>query len=206
MRLITKALCLLVFLLAAGFALAQSDFSAEVFDTQKSDSASQAKMYVSKDKIRIEPTGKNARGGAIVMNLTAQSAIVVMDQQHMYMDLPVQMANTRVAYTFFRAGDVEDACASWANSAKNKGGSCHKVGSDTVNGRSAIKYEGTNANGESSTFWIDPKIEFPVKWQTKNSSGELRNIQEGSQSASLFDVPAGYTKFDMGAMMQQHQQ
>jgi hypothetical protein len=204
MRLITKALCLLV-LFSAAFALAQSDFSAEVFDTQKSDNASQGKMYVSKDKIRVESMKKEARGGAVVMNLTTGTAMVVMDQQHMYMDLPLQMANTRVAYTFFRAGDVEDACASWANAAKNKNGSCHKVGSDTVNGRSAIKYEGVNANGESSTFWIDPKIQFPVKWQTKNSGGELRNIQEGAQPASLFDIPAGYTKLDMGAMMQQHQ-
>jgi outer membrane lipoprotein-sorting protein len=193
---------LIAVLTLSAAAIAQSDFSAEVFDTQKSDSVSQAKMYISKDKIRIESLKKDARGGsgAIVMDLTAQTAIVVMDQQHMYMALPVQMANTRVAYTFFRAGDVENACTAWANSAKNKGGSCHKVGSDTVNGRSTVKYEGTNANGESSTFWIDPKIEFPVKWQTKNSSGELRNIQEGSLPANLFDIPAGYTKFDMGNM------
>jgi hypothetical protein len=41
-----------------------------------------------------------------------------------------------------------------------------------------------------------------VKWETKNSSGELRNIQEGPQPASLFEVPAGFTKMDMGGMMQ----
>jgi hypothetical protein len=34
---------------------------------------------------------------------------------------------------------------------------------------------------------------------------ELRNIQEGSQPSSLFEVPAGYMKMDMGAMMQQRQ-
>ena len=79
------------------------------------------------------------------------------------------------------------------------------MGSDTVNGRSAIKYEGTNASGDSGTFWVDPKIAFPIKWQGKNSSGELRNIQEGSQPGSLFEVPAGYTKFDMGGMMQRQQ-
>jgi hypothetical protein len=31
----------------------------------------------------------------------------------------------------------------------------------------------------------------------------VRNIQEGSQPASLFEVPAGYTKFDMGGAMKQ---
>jgi hypothetical protein len=51
-----------------------------------------------------------------------------------------------------------------------------------------------------------------VKWQNKNNDwGELRNIQEGSQPSSLFEVPAGYKKFEMpnmgnmGSMMQQHQ-
>jgi len=44
-----------------------------------------------------------------------------------------------------------------------------------------------------------------VKWEGKNASWELRNIQEGSQPASLFEVPAGYTKFDMGSMMQRPQ-
>jgi hypothetical protein len=31
---------------------------------------------------------------------------------------------------------------------------------------------------------------------------ELTNIKEGAQPASLFAIPAGYTRFDMGAMMQ----
>ena len=54
-------------------------------------------------------------------------------------------------------------------------------------------------------FWLDPKLRFPVKWQGKDGSGEMRNIQEGPQPASLFEVPAGYTKMDMGGMMQQRQ-
>jgi hypothetical protein len=42
-----------------------------------------------------------------------------------------------------------------------------------------------------------------VKWQGKNSDGELRNIQEGTQPAGLFEIPAGFTKMDLGGMMQQ---
>ena len=79
------------------------------------------------------------------------------------------------------------------------------MGHDTVNGRNTVKYEGTNSKGDSGYFWIDPQLRFPVKWQDNkdNNGGELRNIQEGTQPASLFQVPAGYTKFDMGGMMQQ---
>ena len=63
-----------------------------------------------------------------------------------------------------------------------------------------MKYEGTNSKGDSGTVWLDSKLRFPVKWQEKSGGFELRNIQEGTQPASLFEVPAGYTKFDMGAM------
>ena len=80
------------------------------------------------------------------------------------------------------------------------------VGNETVNGRSAVKYEGTNSGGEPSSVRLDPKLRFPVKWQGKSSGAELRNIQEGTQSASLFEIPAGYTKMDIGHMMQQHSQ
>ena len=63
------------------------------------------------------------------------------------------------------------------------------VGNETVNGRSAVKYEGTNSGGEPSSVRLDPKLRFPVKWQGESSAGELRNIQEGTQSASLFEIP-----------------
>jgi hypothetical protein len=51
-----------------------------------------------------------------------------------------------------------------------------------------------------------PNYASRSKWQGKSSAGELRNIQEGTQSASLFEIPAGYTKMDIGNMMQQHSQ
>jgi hypothetical protein len=191
--------------LSAHFALAQTEFSAEVFDNQKQDP--QAKIYFGKEKIRFESSKKDARGGgALIMDLATQSSTVVMDQQHMYMELPAQIAAQRNTYHFFRTGDVDSACSDWLAQSWNKGGTCHKVGNDTVNGRSTVKYEGTNSRGESGTMWLDPKLRFPVKWEGKNGSGELRNIQEGSQPSSLFEIPSGYTKFDMGAIMKQRSQ
>jgi len=202
---INRTCCLFAFLLAANFAFAQTEFSAQVFDNQKSEP--QAKVYFGKDKVRFESAKKDPRGGgALIMNLATQSSTVIMDQQHMYMEMPAQMAAQRNTYHFFRTGDVDSACSDWMAQSWNKGGTCHKVGSDTVNGRSTVKYEGTNSRGEPGAVWLDPKLRFPVKWEGKNGGGELRNIQEGSQPASLFEIPAGYTKFDMGAMMKQQPQ
>lgn len=200
-----RIFCVLVVILIATFALAQTEFSADVVDNQKGDTP-QAKIYFAKDKMRVESAKKDPRGGgAFILNMATQTSTVLMDQQHMYMEMPPQMAKQRMSYDFFRVGDVENACSEWLAQSRNKGGTCHKVGNETVNGRSTVKYEGTNANGETGMVWIDPKLRFPVKWQGKNGGGELRNIQEGSQPSSLFEIPAGYSKFDMGSMMQRPQ-
>ena len=200
----SRIACCLAVLMLSSFAFAQ-EFSADIFDIQKSEA--QGKVYFGKDKVRFEPRQKDPRGGgAFIFNLATQTATALMDQQHMYMEIPTQMAQQRTAYRFFRPVDVENACKDWLAQSWNKGGTCHKVGSDTVNGRSAIKYEGTNSEGQAGTVWIDSKLHSLLKWQGKNGDGfEFRNIQEGSQPSGLFEIPAGYTKFDMSNMMQRPQ-
>jgi hypothetical protein len=204
-RFIIRTLCVLSLIYVASIAAAQTEFSADMFDSQRPDSP--GKIYFGKDKIRFESGKKDARGGGVfIMNLATQMSTAIMDQQHMYMELPAQIAAQRNPYHFFRTGDVDSACADWLAQSWNQGGTCHKVGNDTVNGRNTVKFEGTNSRGESGTMWLDPKLRFPVKWEGKGSTWELRNIQEGSQPSSLFEIPAVYKKFDMGAMMGQHQQ
>ena len=199
-----RILYLIAFISACPSLFAQTEFSAEIVDTQKPDAPTQAKVYFAKDKMRIESQEHNSRGqGVFIMNFATQTSDVVMTQQHMYLEVPAQAMNQRGLYSFFRSGDVENACSDWLKMERNKGGTCRKVGNETVNGRSVVKYDGTNSSGEPSSVWLDPKLRFPVKWQGKSSAGELRNIQEGTQSASLFEIPQGYRKMDTGNMMQQ---
>jgi len=205
LRWIARISCFFALVLAASFALAQVEFSAEIVDLQKPGTPTQGKIYFAKDKMRIESQASVRTGGAVIVNFATQTSMVLMAQQHMYMEMPAQSQNQRMGYTaaFFRTGDVENACGDWQKMG-HQGNSCHKVGSETVNGRSTVKYETTNASGDVSHFWLDAKLRFPVKWDGKNSAGELRNIQEGSQPASLFEAPAGFTKMEMpGGMMQQ---
>jgi hypothetical protein len=204
LRWITRISCFLVLILAPSFVLAQAEFSADIVDLQKPSTPTQAKIYFTKDKMRIESQTASAHGGgAVIINYATQTGTILMAQQHMYMEMPAQAQTQRMAYAsaFFQAGDVENACGDWQKMGHQ--GSCHKVGSETVNGRSTVKYEATNANGDVSHFWLDPKLRFPVKWDGKNSAGELRNIQEGAQAASLFEIPAGFVKMEIpGGMMQ----
>ena len=194
--------CCVVVLTLATVALAQSEFSAEVVNNQ-TPTKTPTKIYFGKNKIRFENVGNDERGGgSVIMDLKTQSYLVLMPKQNMYMEMPESMMEGRGMVQFFKSGDAENACPEWLTLADNKGGTCHKLGHETVNGRDTVKYEGTNAKGESKTAWLDAKVRFPIKWQGKDSSGELRNIQEGPQPASLFEVPAGYSKMDMGNMMQ----
>jgi hypothetical protein len=195
LRCVARISCFLALMIPASFVLAQTEFSAEVVDLQKTNTPNQAKIYFAKDKIRIESQGASAQGGAIIVNFATQTSIVL--------ETAAKSQNQRMGFasTFFRTGDVENACDDWQKS-QNQGGTCHKVGNESVNGRSTVKYEATNSSGEVGHFWLDPKLRFPVKWDGKNSGGELRNIQEGPQPASLFEIPAGFTKMDIGGMMQ----
>jgi hypothetical protein len=157
-------LYLIAFIFPCPSLFAQAEFSAEIVDTQKPDTPTQAKVYFAKDKMRIESQEHNSRGqGVFIMNFASQTSDVLMTQQHMYMEMPAQAMNQRGLYSFFRTGDVENACSDWLKMERNKGGTCHKVGNETVSGRSAVKYEGMNSSGEASSVWQDPKLRFPVK-------------------------------------------
>jgi len=206
LRVTLRHLCVLAFGLAGSLVLAQ-EFSADVVN-QKQDNGGLKKVYAAKDKIRFEVEGKNAAMGpsALILDEAQNKYIVIMAERHMYMDAPQVMVRPLIN-RFWRVQDVNDACPQWKKTAEEGGvarnwGSCTKVGSDTVNGRSTVKYEGISTKGEKSYVWVDTKLHCVVKTDAVAGGIELRNIQEGSQPASLFEIPAGYTKFDMGAMMQ----
>jgi len=194
----------LVIVLFTMVAFAQEDFSGEIVDTSKGAATERkTKIYATKDKIRFEPESENARGTAVVVNLSTHVSDAMMPERRMYMEFTQGQAPGMQNWkrALFRPSDVNDACAEWLKLPQNRGGSCKNLGSETVNGRSTVKFEGTNAKGETGYAWMDKKIAFPIKWQEENNSWELQNIKEGSQPSSLFEIPAGYQKFQMPAGM-----
>lgn len=198
MNRVIRIILSLVFAFTATAVFAQEDFSADIVNDKDNGNQRHAKIFVTKDKWRIEGFSQGRMGGAVIANLNTQTSNILMPDRKMYMEFPLGSgpAGQRL-WSFYHARDIDDACSDWLKLSYNQGGTCHKVGSDTVNGRSAVKYEGTNAKGESGTMWLDKKIAFPIKWEGKNSSGQLENIKEGSQPASLFEIPSDYQKFQM---------
>jgi hypothetical protein len=186
------------------------DFSAEFVNTgTDASNARPSKIYVGKDKMRIEGMGSGQFGTtAMIMDFANHRHIVLLPEQKVYLE-SVPAAALQKERMWFRPDDPNNACPQYEAMVKqyrtNNSGSfsCRKVGSDVVNGRSAIKYAGSSNNG-TGYMWIDTQLRFPVKWQDdKGSSGELRNIHEGSQASSLFEVPSDYHKFDMQQMRRQ---
>jgi hypothetical protein len=200
--------CTAVLLMAcfATAVFAQEDFSATVVNQKAGkQTTTPTKLYVTKDKMRIDSSQPNGHGGSMIINFSKQTSDILMPERKMYMEFPQgQGPGAQRLQGIFRVGDVENACAEWPKIANKSSAKCRKVGSDTVNGRSTVKYETTSENGKVSNFWIDPKIRFPVKWQDTDSEGgggELQDIKEGSQPASLFEIPSDYQKMQMPAGM-----
>ncbi len=197
-----RLLCLVLFSLSV-LAYAQDEFSGDLYNANAGkDLAMQGRIYMAKDKMRIEPQQQQhgGMGGVAIFNFTTQTTDVLMPERRMYIEFASGQGPQQRNFNYFRPLDVQNACGDWQKMATTRATTCKKIGNETVNGRSTVKYEGTAADGTTTDVWLDPALRFPVKWQGKNSAGELRNISTGSQPASLFEIPSGFQKMDMGAM------
>ena len=81
-----------------------------------------------------------------------------------------------------------------------------KIKSETVNGIPCDKYKVTyklteTAKPTSAYMWIS-KDKIAVKSAAIDGSwsSEYKNLKRGKQAASLFEIPAGYKKFEMPKM------
>ncbi len=185
---------LISFLFIVGAALsAQTEFSAEAVNSF-GGTKQLSKIFVDKDKMRIESQLTHESGPSILDFSTRTTRIVIADHKT-YMEAPPGVSLQR-GYAFFRPADVENACDLWLKLVFRPESTCRKIGDVTVNGRDAVEYEGKSPEGDASHVWIDVKLAFPIKWDSKGGYGEVRNIQEGPQAANLFEIPTDYTKIE----------
>jgi hypothetical protein len=166
-------------------------FSAELV-RQKPQGAVNSKVSVSGTKVRLDTEGQ-AQANYAILNLSLRQSSMVLPATKSY--IVSQPGHLQSSIPFFIVDDPENACPAWEKTMKNPG-TCKKVGDDTVNDRSTVKYSATSENGETGTVWVDRKLHFVIKWEGDSSAAELTNIQEGPQSANLFLIPTDYKKID----------
>lgn len=191
-KLLFRMMCLL--LVWGSVPVFAQQFSAEMV-RQKPQGAANSKVSVSGTKVRLDTEGQ-AQANYAILNLSLRQSSMVLPTTKSY--VVSQPGHLQSSIPFFIVEDPENACPAWEKSMKSPG-TCKKVGDDTVNDRSAVKYTATSDNGETGTVWVDRKLHFVIKWEGDKSAAELKNIQEGPQSASLFLIPTDYEKIDPSA-------
>jgi hypothetical protein len=139
----------------------------------------------------------------VIFDLATQVSTMIVPSNQSYMVSTPGW--TSPALPLFKISDPENACPDWEK-ALNKPGTCSKVGDEKLEGRDTVKYRGSSKNGETGYAWVDRKLHLVIKWDGEKRGTELRNIQEGPQSASLFEIPSNYQKVDAKAADQAQRQ
>ena len=156
------------------------------------------KFYFTRTHLRMDMQGGPRGGSIIITDFKTQTTDILMPEQHMYME-------SKASATPSRRGpgtaDIKPLADPSNPCAHQEGMTCKRVGVEAVSGRVCEHWQITDKNGKVSNVWVDQKLHFPIKSVSADSTWLLTNIKEGEPSASLFEVPSGYQKMDMGGMM-----
>jgi hypothetical protein len=179
-KLISLVLGIFVFLFPIA---ARADFSADMISTTKGK-VMKSKVFMGKDKMRIE-----AGEGITISRMDKKVVWILMAKDKTYMEQALDPSKA-VATQEKVKGEVERKL----------------IGKEMIDGRSTDKYQivfTRNNKKEIMLQWIAAGIPFPVKMAAGDNSWivEYKNIKTGKQADSLFEVPAGYQKFAIGASM-----
>ena len=110
--------------------------------------------------------------------------------------------------------DPDDPCPRWQAMAKAVGSidpstqegiewRCTRIGDEKIDGRDTIRHQATLMQSQQRAAWIDPRLRFPLKIVAEDGTiYELKDIVEAPQTASQFEIPADFRKFDPLALIQ----
>ncbi len=191
---VQQAAILAALVAQAGVTQPAPQFKANVRMKNGSDgTTSTGTMYFSGAKMRTELTS-DGQNIVVLADPAAKSQFVLMPSEKMYMQMAIGQGPVSIPIT--GPSDPTNPCSAGSGNTD-----CVKGSNESVNGYDAVRWDYTSAEGVRTRAWVSMKLRFSVKSQDDNgSSMEFTNIAEGPQPATLFAVPAGYTKMDMGAM------
>jgi hypothetical protein len=221
MQRLCSALALLSF--ALGATAHAQNYSADIVDLAKPGTPTLAKIYITKDKKRIEfqpasgdralvshlapapPDNKSLDvhisgvGKAVILDLANKKSVILEPEQKAFIDRnwgdPAPSDLYRMYLFLPPLVNPEDACAEWVPIVN--GALCKKAGYELVDGRHTIKYELT-AGRDILSMWVDTRLHTLAKRKNNWTDTELRNVHEGQQPPSLFEIPAGYIAWPLG--------
>jgi len=166
---------------AAGLPAPTVEYSADRIIESEAGSFT-SKVFSARDKERTE------------MTMAGMSSVMITrrDKQIGWMLMPAQKMYQQIDFAKAQAQ---------SGAAPDSEVEITQVGSETIAGHSTTKYKMLMKDGSAGGFiWITAQG-IPVKMDMLSKNGKdrtrigmtLRNLQIGSQDASLFELPAGYT-------------
>ncbi|MDO8356742.1 MAG: hypothetical protein Q7U76_10170 [Nitrospirota bacterium] len=175
---------------AASLPDSRADYSADSTMEADGGMTMKSRVYHTSGKERMEMGGA---GGSVTI-IRKDKKVMWQLMGDMYMEMPLDQSNA----SDLSAMDVEQTA----------------VGEETINGIKTTKSKviATKKDGSKfgGFFWttkegITVKMDLLSKEGDKKMrmASELTNLKIEKQDPALFEIPAGYTKNDMGAMMGQ---
>ncbi len=170
----------------------KADFSADSTIETESGMTMKSRIYHTADKERMEMGGSDG----MTMIIRKDKKVVWQLMGDMYMEMPMDDSTASGMDAFEIVEQTE-------------------IGQETVNGMKTIKSKVVavkkDGSGKFGGFFWTTKEGITVKMDLLSKEGdkktrmasELTNLKIEKQDPALFEIPAGYTKNDMGAMMGQ---
>lgn len=188
--LLTCALLVPLVVIAAPPPEVKVDYSADSTMETEGGMTMKSRLYHTVEKERMEMGGSDG----MVSIIRKDKKVVWQLMGNMYMEMPMDASNASGMDAFDITEQVE-------------------VGPETINGlkttKSKIVAVKKDGSGKFGGFFWATKEGITVKMDMLSKEGdkkmrmtsELSNLKIEKQDPALFEVPAGYTKNDMGAMM-----
>jgi hypothetical protein len=165
------------------------------------------RLYVAAEKVRLETP--ELADGYFIGDSEKHAALFVRPGARVYMDA---RQSSRLVQLFVPI-DPTDPCPRWQAMARLAGEpdrgawQCTQTGNETIGGRELVVYRAHAGNVEQFTGWIDPQLAFPL--QIKLPDGvtfAAKALHEQVLASELFELPAGFRKFDPQALLERVKQ
>ncbi|HEX6879704.1 MAG TPA: DUF4412 domain-containing protein [Terriglobales bacterium] len=178
---------------------APAQFSADMVMHSPRGNNMNGKFFFGGTRTRTDMTMPDGGSMSTITNVPEKKVFIVMHQRRMYMEHDVNQAammGRGPRTPEIKEYDPNNPCSNM------EGTTCKKVGAETVNGRNCEKWEFSKNGQLEETKWIDRKLRVPIKTVREDGTTyEFQNLKEEAQPDSVFEIPAGYQKMDMGNMM-----
>jgi hypothetical protein len=159
-------------------------FSADWAHYEDGEHLEGGKLYASSEGIRLEGA-TDGESFVMIYNFNRMVAWNLMESERMYIETAFDGDELGMG----EIGQFGMPCPPEAKA--------NRSGSEDLDGRRTEKWTCAVPGEGIETVWYDTRLQMPIRSEDEDGRFALTNIKEGSQPASLFIPPPGYTKLEV---------